>query len=401
MQRGSPRLPSGPQTRIPGLAPTLHRRRDRLFTIVFVGVLVVMGLAAFRPRTTTTLAAENRTMAPWPNVALARAFPPAFEQAFADRFGARETLLKLHNRAQVRLFGVPAASNVAIGRDGWLYFLGEDGTALDRYYRGTLPVSDARLRDVVAEFRRRNAFLASQGIAYVVMVAPDKSTIYADHLPSWATKLTARTPFDRLVDAIRADGLLRFVDVREPLRAAARNERVYYLTDSHWNLLGAAVAYRALMREIADALAPRPLRIVPVALPPYVPGVDIYRGDLARLTGDPEWFGEPDYAPLGKVLATPQARCAKRTNAGQDNGVEFYACDRAGLPRAIMYRDSMAIPLIPLFAENFSRSVYVGSRKLDPDFVLRERPDVVIEEMVERSILAPAAFPMPAPAQAR
>ena len=82
-------------------------------------------------------------------------------------------------------------------------------------------------------------------------------------------------------------------------------------------------------------------------------------------------------------------------------GFERYACDRADLPRAIMYRDSMAIPLIPLLAENFSRSVYVGSRQLDPAFVLRERPDVVIEEMVERSMLAPAASPMPAPQPSR
>src|SRR4029079_15512949 len=124
----------------------------------------------------------------------------------------------------------------------------------------------------------------------------------------------------------------------------------------------------------------------PVALPPYVPAVDIYRGDLARLTGDPEWFAEPDHAPLGKVLASPQTRCAKRTDAEQNNGFECYACDRAALPRAVMYRDSMALPLVPLVAENFSRSVYVGSRRLDPAFVLRERPDVVIEEMVERSM---------------
>ena len=55
----------------------------------------------------------------------------------------------------------------------------------------------------------------------------------------------------------------------------------------------------------------------------------------------------------------------------------------------------MAIPLIPLLAENFRRSIYVGSRQLDPGFVLREHPDVVIEEMVERTLLAPAAVPMP------
>jgi len=389
------------QTRVPPLASTQHPRRDRLYTLVFILVLVVMGLAAFRPRAGTTLVAENRTMAPWPGLAFARGFPQAFEQALADRFGGRQTLLEFHNRARIRLFGAPASSNVMVGRDGWLYFLGEDGTAFDRYYRGTLTVSDAQLHAVVAEFKRRSAFLAANGIAYVVTIAPDKSTIYAEHLPSWATQLASRTPLDRLVDAIRADGSLRFVDVREPLRTAKSRERVYFETDSHWNLLGAAVAYRELMREVAGALAPRPVDIAPVALPPYVRGVDIYRGDLARFTGDPQWFAEPDYAPLGKVLASPQSRCAKRTDAGQDNGFERYACNRSGLPTAIMYRDSMAIPLIPLIAENFSRSVYVGSRQLDPAFVLRERPDVVIEEMVERSMLAPAASPMPAPQPVR
>lgn len=391
---------AGPEVRVPAPALTLHPRRDRLCTIAFIGVLVVMGLAAFRPRASATLEAENRTMMPWPSVALAKAFPTLFEQAFADRFGGRETLLKVHNRARVRVFGVPAASNVMIGRDDWLYFLGEDGTAFDRYYRGTLAVSDDELRAVVAELKRRNAWLAAHGIAYVVTIAPDKSTIYAEHLPSWATQLTARTPLDRLVDAIRADGSLRFVDVRKALRDAKARERVYFKTDSHWNLLGAAVAYREIMRAVADALGPRRVEIAPVSLPPYSPGVDVYRGDLARLTGDPDRFGEPDYAPLGKVLASPQTRCAKRTDVEQNNGFEWYACDRAALPTAIVYRDSMAIPLIPLIAESFSRSVYVGSRQLDPGFVLRERPDVVIEEMVERSMLAPAAFPMPVP-QAR
>jgi hypothetical protein len=386
---------------VPAPASTLHRRRDRLYTLVFIMVLAVMGLAAFWPRAGTTLEAENRTMAAWPALAFARGFPQAFEQALADRFGGRETLLKFRNRAQVRLFGAPASSNVMIGRDGWLYFLGEDGTAFDRYYRGVLPVSDAQLHAVVAEFKRRSAFLAANGIAYVVTIAPDKSTIYAEHLPSWATKVTARTPLDRLVDAIRADGSLRFVDVREPLRTAKSRERVYFETDSHWNLLGAAVAYRELMKEVTQALEPRRLDVASVTLPPYVPGVDVYHGDLARLTGDPEWFSEPDYAPLGKVLASPQSRCAKRTDVEAHNGFEWYACERSGLPTAIVYRDSMAIPLIPLIAENFSRSVYVGSRQLDPAFVLRERPDVVIEEMVERSMLAPAASPMPAPQPAR
>jgi hypothetical protein len=39
----------------------------------------------------------------------------------------------------------------------------------------------------------------------------------------------------------------------------------------------------------------------------------------------------------------------------------------------------------------------VSSQRLDPAFVLRERPDVVVEEMVERAMLSPVATPMPQP----
>ena len=57
----------------------------------------------------------------------------------------------------------------------------------------------------------------------------------------------------------------------------------------------------------------------------------------------------------------------------------------------------MAIPLIPMLSENFRRVGYVSSHQPNPAFILRERPDVVIEEMVERAMLSPAATPMPDP----
>jgi hypothetical protein len=39
--------------------------------------------------------------------------------------------------------------------------------------------------------------------------------------------------------------------------------------------------------------------------------------------------------------------------------------------------------------------VYVESRHLDPALILRERPDVVIEETVERAMFGAVALPMP------
>ena len=68
---------------------------------------------------------------------------------------------------------------------------------------------------------RRERFLAAHGIAYVVTIAPDKATIYPEHLPGWATQLAPRTPLDRLTDALRVDGTVRYVDLRG---AAARGQ---------------------------------------------------------------------------------------------------------------------------------------------------------------------------------
>jgi len=110
------------QARVPPVASALHRRRDRVCMIVFVAVLVSMGLAAFRPRAVATLEAENRTMAAWPSGSSTRGFAPAFEQAFADRFGGREVLLRFHNRAQVRLFGVHLCHGTSESTDDAVFF---------------------------------------------------------------------------------------------------------------------------------------------------------------------------------------------------------------------------------------------------------------------------------------
>ena len=165
-------------------------------------------------------------------------------------------------------------------------------------------------------------------------------------------------------------------------------------------MLGAAIGYDAIMREVQRALPSGRLpTVAPAVLPPYVPGVDVYSGDLAINIGLPPRYREPDFAPIVKIFVGPWPTCSKRIDAGADEGFEVYACAHPGLPRAVMYRDSMAIPLIPLLSENFSRIAYVSSARLDPALILREKPDVVIEQMVERAMFGPAGFPMPEPSR--
>jgi len=380
--------------RVPPPAPDTHPRRDRIVAALATLALALPLAALTFTWSRTMTQFEKRAMAPWPDFEWATSFPPAFERAFADRFGGRDALIRWHHASLIGFFGVSALPTVMPGRDGWYYWLGEDGLSLDRHYRGVAAFSQGDVDATVAELIRRRDWLAARGIAYVVAVVPEKFTIYPEYLPAWVAKSAQPSPYDRVVAALRASGVA-FIDLRPVLRAAKARERVYFKTDSHWNFNGAIAGYDAIMREVQRALPNGRLPNIDEARrPAYLPGVDFYSGDLAGTLGLPKWIREDDVAPLGKVLADTTSRCGKRVDGGQFPGFEFYACDRPGLPRAVVYRDSMAISLIPLLAENFSRSVFASSGKLDQALIEREKPDVVIEEMVERSLNAPGALPM-------
>lgn len=380
---------------VPPPAPDDHRLRDRILAALFAVAIAWPAFALFATWSRTLTRFENRPMASWPAPALSREFPPAFERAFADRFGGRDALVRFHHGSLLSVFGVSSLPTVMRGTGGWYYWLGEDGHSLDRHYRGTRPFVQSEVDNTVAEFGRRRDWLAARGIAYVVVVVPEKFTIYPEFLPAWIAKAPPPTPYDRVRAAVERDGRVPFVDLRGPLVAAKARERVYYQTDSHWNFNGAMVGYGEMMRAIQKALPAGALAaIAPAPRPAYVPGVDYYSGDLIQMLGLPSRIREDDVAPLGKVLADTAGRCAHRIDNGEFPGFEYFACDRPGLPRAVILRDSMAIPLIPLLSENFSRVVYVSTRSLDRALIEREKPDIVIEELVERSLHAPGAFPM-------
>jgi alginate O-acetyltransferase complex protein AlgJ len=380
---------------VPPPAPATHPWRDRIVAALFAIALAAPPLALTVTWSRTVTLFEKRAMAPWPSAEWATTFPPAFERAFADRFGGRDALIRLHHASLLGYFGVSALTTVMPGRDGWYYWLGEDGLSLDRHYRGVAAFPQADVDATVAEFIRRRDWLAERGIGYVVVIVPEKFTIYPEFLPAWVTKSPAPSPYDRVAAAMRADGRVAFIDLRPALREAKARDRVYFKTDSHWNYNGAMVGYEEIMHDVQRLLPPGRLpAIAPPQRPVYVPGVDFYSGDLIGMLGLPARIREDDVAPLGKILGDTKSRCGRRIDDDKSPGFEFYVCDRPGLPRAVVYRDSMAISLIPMLAENFSRVVFVASRRLDRALIEREKPDIVIEELVERSLNAPGALPM-------
>jgi hypothetical protein len=61
--------------------------------------------------------------------------------------------------------------------------------------------------------------------------------------------------------------------------------------------------------------------------------------------------------------------------------------DDPSLPRAVIFHDAFAVFLVPYLAEHFSHATWVWRPKFDGNLVRRLRPDIVIEERVERHLM--------------
>jgi len=372
--------------------------RDRLTIGVFL-LLVWLPLAVASARGfAPAVEAELRLPAPAPT--FSARLPSQTEAWFDDRFGLRGTLVSLYGLATYELFGVSPTPRVIVGHDGWLFYTSSASTPpqdrLMTQHRGLRTLTPLELARVASVIEQDRAWLAERGIEYVLVVAPDKHSIYRDMLPERYTSLSTRTPLDQIAEELSRHPSLRFVDPRAALLAARQRDRVYAKTDTHWNALGAAVA----TGEVVNALREPFASIRPVELPRVGAWEDEKGLGLARMMGLENTLveGSPLLEPAHALRARPDARDALLADASlaahrkvlQAGILAVTDNDDARLPRAVVIQDSFGELMMPFFAESFSRVVFVhrvsGAQALEA-LIDVERPDVVVDEIAERMLV--------------
>ncbi len=357
------------------------RLDDTLTCVAFLALLAVPAVATFTGEHRALSPSENRTLAAapewgWSPPALS-AFPRAFEAWMDDHFALRPALLPLYQRLRFDAFGISPTDEVLVGQDGYLY-LTEGTTQFE-------PLDEAQLAKWVEELERRADALARKGIAYLLVVVPDKTDVYPEFLPpEWRRRKERASRIERFCEALAARTRVPILDLNPVLRAAKEREELYYRNDPHWNSYGAYVGYGALLERVRPLLAERlpALQVVPwedFGIPKW----RFAGGGLARMMGLERHLYETSYKPRG---ATPGS-CAVP--------FEIYpppepstGSDCAGKPgRVLVFHDSYMTALKPFLSETFGHVAYLWMRPSYPRFrqwVEREQPDLVIEERVSR-----------------
>lgn len=232
-----------------------------LVVVVFIAMLILpfaTQVIGFSSDATN----ENRSLASFPKLNSIREIkflPKMLENYVNDRFGMRQQLVHLNSLIRFRL-GLSSTKDVVVGTDGWLFYTADK---LMEQHTGADIFTPAELENWVKSMETTRDWLAKRGVAFYVLISPDKNTIYPEKLPDYPRGAVTR--IDQLAARLRTSSL-EFIDPREELfEAKAKGEMVYTPGDTHWTERGAFVAYEKLMKVVKKRFP----SIVPFTLDDY------------------------------------------------------------------------------------------------------------------------------------
>ncbi|EHJ48917.1 hypothetical protein DFW101_2915 [Solidesulfovibrio carbinoliphilus subsp. oakridgensis] len=305
-------------------------------------------------------------------------------------FGFRKNLVRLENILDyLWLQASNEYQTVIKGRGDWLFLAQENNelNVIEDYRAGRLFTPD-QLAWWVDEYRGRQEWLESRGIRYLVVVAPNKHTVYPESLPERYNKIHAENRTDQLVAALTKAGVA-ILDLRPAMEQVKKHAQAYYRTDTHWTTFGAFAGYVQIINRLAPwfpGFEPEGLGQFDITITPGL------TGGLATMLALSDLFPEdrvtfiPKFERKAVELTTPYPRETYFQPA-----VVMETGD-AAKPTAVIFRDSFAHELVPFLSEHFRRAVYLWPypstsreiRQFDKAAIEREKPALVLDEFVER-----------------
>jgi len=345
--------------------------------LLLIGAPLVAALVGFDPgvRLVEKRRKAQRPAAPADARQLAL-FPRRFDAYYKDHFGLRAPLIVGHHWIKRRLLGVSPVAKALVGRQGWLYLAGSPVIG----YQRMRPLSAARLEVWRRALETHYQACRQRGALFVLVVAPNKHTIYPEYLPTAARPLWRQSPWDQLVEHLAAHSEVPVVDLRPALlQAKEAGWQVYRRHDSHWSPLGEFAAYREWIKVLGRYFPQ--LQPLPLAAFTSAPEVKI-GGDLSLFMGTRNQAREE---VVQLTLEDPGARLVNSLRPDPRRGLaqEIFEAPEQRL-RAVMAVDSFGDRLKPYLAEHFARVVFNPGMRVPYRLIEKEQPDIVVLEVAER-----------------
>jgi len=275
-----------------------------------------------------------------------------------DRLALRTAAITLRAKVLASL-GESGSPQVIRGRDGFLFFTESLHTE---------PLTDQELSALTDKLTTLDQALAADGRRLIILIAPDKASIYPEMLP---LHVLPRQP-DPLqqVNASLQDAGLTIVDAQSLLTTHKDEGLLYFRGDSHWNARGAHIIYQELMR------------LTGTDAPDYTdtPLLPDTAGDLTLLCQPGTPPTEPEASP--DIPRTYRTTRPMRTV----DDARIQTTSPTTELSILVIRDSFGRGLFPYLANTAGRMTFSRSDQDVPAQATSAKADWVIIEVVQRNL---------------
>ena len=354
--------------------------KDGLFVAVFIMLISLPALIRLVGANLDFEIKENRTKTSFPK------FDPkhpqktatTFEKYFNDNFGLRGGLLFANKALRYFVLKTSGSDAVVIGKNGWHFF--REHPNLNELRNAKL-FSEDGVRKWAKALQARSDFAKQHGAKYVFVLAPDTKTVYPDQLPAWIPAQESRSRTDQLFEELAAHTDVQFIDLRPTLKEV-RDEPIYYRTDTHWTELGAFYAYQAIMAKMRVLFPEQAENFNPLPLSYFYIVPTTFSGDLAIMLGLQGLVTEETISLVPHTTWQATMRQGKYT----ERNFVTENLQRPHAPKLLLFRDSFVNALQAPLAEHFSTTRFRWSYAFERRHIIRDKPDIVIQIMVERML---------------
>jgi len=353
---------------------------NKLLVIIFGIILCLPVIAMYLGIGKSFVLKENRELAFKPKMGLYEKFPKYFSDYFNDHFGLRNWLIVANRWSRYKLFGVSPNKAVTVGKEEWLFYTPDinyiDSINAQGFTEGELKQIEANFLDIQNKFNKK-------GIKFYFLVAPNKQSIYPEFLPDYMKKIRPDSRLDQLSSFLEKNGMVNFVNPKKELLEMKKNAPVYLKYDTHWNDLGAFVAYQKLFQKINKDFG------------------TIKSKEMSDFMVTTKESPNNDLAVQMGVIGNFKEKGPNFENKNSKSKIVFENCPDKfiGCPvtvwevadqrllKLVMFRDSFGVGIIPFLAEHFQRSYfYWGSIPFSMTEIDQEKPEIVVMELTEREL---------------
>jgi hypothetical protein len=305
---------------------------------------------------------------------------------FQDNFPFRGFLINFYINVKNDLLLVnPLPQTLIRGDQGW-YFLGEIFSNEPGESKGLLQFTDQQLRKIKDNLMRIREISDSMNVRFYLAVAPNKSTVYGQYLPIvHSGKMTKLDQVKVLADSIG----IHLVDMKEGFEAYPAGS-LFYKTNSHWNAFGQFVGYQALLNHISRSGYPF---LIPHQIIDYNFFVASFQEtEMLRMINRQPVENGMGFRPkftikYNEMLATGQQPQKNKNQAPQQwilNSVHRFTSDADTL-KVLFFHDSFLAEFSRFVADHFRETVFVWA-SFSADSLKKEKPDIMVYEIVERNL---------------